>query len=184
MLRYQGGKNVLNIVSNPRKFKVNVDGPHLTYLLSLLLLIAISNTYTAAVEIFSELTSWTWTQRECSYRLDHFMALKMKSYIPLCFFPKDSKELKSKKAFWFFLTSFILFLLVLIFSNKNWTHLSQHYNTYAWSWVTKLLWTPATSKVKSDKTGLQFRLESEAGSYMEVTCECYNIITFLSSSLN
>lgn len=40
MFRYQDGKNVLNIIANPRKVKVNVDGLHLTYLLSLLLLIA------------------------------------------------------------------------------------------------------------------------------------------------
>jgi len=57
MFRYQGSKSILNSMPNPRKFKVNVDGPQLTYLLSSLLLIAMSNTYTAALEIFSEVTS-------------------------------------------------------------------------------------------------------------------------------
>lgn len=55
MLPQQHDKNVINIISKARKFKVKVDGLCLTYLLSSLLLIAIF-TYTAALEIFSEVT--------------------------------------------------------------------------------------------------------------------------------
>lgn len=102
MLRYQGDKNILNIIPNSRNFKVNVSGPHLSDLLSSLLLTAMSNRHAAALKILSEIASWTWTQRECSQEPHHFMTFKMKGYTLLWFCSKDSKELKSKKVFWAF----------------------------------------------------------------------------------
>lgn len=56
MLRYQGDKNILNIIPNSRNFKVNVGGPHLTHLFSSLLL-TMSNSHAAALEILSEVAS-------------------------------------------------------------------------------------------------------------------------------
>lgn len=57
MLRYQGDKNILNIIPNSRKFQVNASGPHLTDLLSSLVLTAMSNSHSAALEILSEVAS-------------------------------------------------------------------------------------------------------------------------------
>lgn len=57
ILRYQCDKNILNITPNRRKFKVNASEPHLTDLLSLLLLTAMSNSHAAAPESLSEVAS-------------------------------------------------------------------------------------------------------------------------------
>lgn len=181
MLRYQGDKNILNIIPNSRKFKVNVDGPQLIDLLSSLLLTAMFNSHAAALEMLSEVTSWTWTQRECSYRLDHLM--KMKDYTLLCFCSKDPKELKLNKVFWFFNPFYPFACSVNIF----WQALNSSFRALHLCMILSHKPTMNSSHLQSEgwQEGTTVQTRKWSISYFtEATWKCYKRIPFLSSSLN